>query len=119
MNRLLGHTVDGAAFELVFLRVTVATSRGLTAMEVFPLEDEAAALARFAGAPEAGSVDRRTFDDLDAFRSMLAEDCVLVDHRLLAAEPMDRDAYVEYFAALLEETSDVSFERLELFGRVP
>ncbi len=115
--RLFGHTVDGAAFEFVFVRVTVANSRGLTAMEVFPLEDEAAALARF---EELQQQARSTvnFDDLEAFRSMLAEDCVLVDHRLLAAEPMDRDAYVAYFAALLEETSDVNYRASRGTGRV-
>ena len=114
--RLFGHTVDGAAFEFVFVRVTVANRRGLTAMEVFPLEDEAAALARFAEFQKQAGSTANVDDDLEAFRSMLAEDCVLVDHRLLAAEPMDRDAYVAYFAALLEETSDVSFERLELLA---
>ena len=59
------------------------------------------------------------FDDLEAFRSMLAEDCVLVDHRLLAAEPMGRDEYVAYFAALLEQTSDLNYERFEVLAEVP
>ena len=114
--RLLGQTVDGAAFEFVFLRVGVASRRGLTAMEAFPLEDEAAALARFAELQREARPTANFHDDPEAFRSMLAEDCVLIDHRLLAAEPMDRDAYVAYFAALLIETSDINFERLELLA---
>jgi hypothetical protein len=48
LARVHGHTVDGAAFEFVFVRVTFVRDGRLSNLEEFAVEDEAKALARFA-----------------------------------------------------------------------
>lgn len=116
-------TSAGGSFEGENLSVTEVDEAGhLVAIVAFDADEHLAAhdelWTRFRAADDGSALPSVVFDlvhaynhrDVERFRTYLAPDFALVDHRPIGAGTMDRDEYAAFLTALVESTVESRFE---------
>ncbi|MHB8464606.1 MAG: nuclear transport factor 2 family protein, partial [Acidimicrobiales bacterium] len=118
-----GQVRDSGPFEMAMLRLVETDERELIArVVIFDSEDEPAALAELDAFYIAGEgaafaatldtsaafVDAYSRRDWRQLRSLLADDCVLVDHRLGGWGTLDKASVVAHTEGLIDLSADAS-----------